>query len=171
MNYDIRPWYHLLYVTDQIKSADQKAYLAIAVVCAVIGFSHQGFARIIHYLLAENPPVAAAVVLPFFIFCVAAGLIGTISEFYQIVFPKVKSKKYLKNRDLSAIFWNDVASMEFEAFRDQYMNQNREDDLVVQIYVLSKICHNKYASIGRLFGLAIFTIMCDVMIFIVSKIV
>ena len=169
MQYDIRPWYHLMYVTDQIKTADQKAYLAIAVVCAVIGFSHQGYAKMIQVLMTGHPPLAAAIILPLLIAGVAVGLIGTISLFYRIVFPKIKSKKYLKNRELSAIFWLDVASMEFETFRDQYMNQNREDDLIVQIYILSKICHYKYAAIRRIFGLAFFTIMCDVMVFIVSK--
>jgi hypothetical protein len=169
MKPDIRPWYHLLYITDQIKSADQKAYLAIAVVCAVIGFSHQGYARVIQFLLNQDASIIQRVALSISLLLCVAGLLMTLSRFYTIVFPKVKSARYIAHRDKSAIFWFDVASMKFDDFRDQYLNENREEDLIIQIYVLSKIAQHKYGSIRSLFSIAVFTIICDVLVFAVSK--
>ena len=171
MNPDIRPWYHLLYVTDQIKSADQKAYIAVAVVCAVTGFSHQGFSRVIHYLAIGNAhPVVRGLISMVVMLCIV-GLFGTLSEFHRIVFPRIKSQKYMKNHQRSAIFWYDVAMMSFEDFKKQYMDENREDDLVVQIYVLSRIAQVKYGGIRRLFTISVFTILLDVVLLSISKVV
>jgi hypothetical protein len=171
MDPDIRPWYHLLYVTDQIKSADQKAYIAVAVVCAVTGFSHQGFSRVIHYLASGNARFLVNALISMVVILCAAGLLGTLSEFYSIIFPKIKSRKYMKNHQRSAIFWYDVAKMSFEDFKKQYMDEDREDDLVVQIYVLSKIAQAKYGGIRRLFTIALFTILLDVVLLSISKVV
>jgi len=171
MNPDIRPWYHLLYVTDQIKSADQKAYIAVAVVCAVTGFSHQGFSRVIHYLTSGNASFVVSVLISIIVMLCVAGLLGTLSEFYTIAFPKIKSQKYMKNHQRSAIFWYDVAKMSFEDFKNQYMNEDREDDLVVQIYVLSKIAQVKYGGIRRLFTISVFTILLNVALLSISKVV
>lgn len=171
MNPDIRPWYHLLYVTDQIKSADQKAYIAAAVVCAVTGFSHQGFSRVIRYLAIGNAhPLVSGLISMVVMLCIA-GLLGTLSEFHRIVFPRIKSQKYMKNHQRSAIFWYDVAMMSFEDFKKQCMDENREDDLVVQIYVLSRIAQAKYGGIRRLFTISVFTILLDVLLLSISKVV
>jgi hypothetical protein len=171
MDPDIRPWYHLLYVTDQIKSADQKAYIAVAVVCAVTGFSHQGFSRVIHYLASGNARFLVSALISMVVMLCVAGLVGTLSELYHIVFPKIKSQKYMKNHQRSAIFWYDVAKMSFEDFKKQYMDENREDDLVVQIYVLSRIALVKSGGIRRLFTISVFTILLDVVLLSISKVV
>lgn len=171
MDVDIRPWYHLLYITDQIKNADQKAYISVAVVCAVTGFCHQGFSRVIFHLASGNFATPAGIFMSLLLFICVAGLLGTLSEFHRIVFPKVNSSKYVEAQERSAIFWYDVAKMTFEDFREQYLNENREDDLVIQIYVLSKIADVKYSRIKHLFTITVFTVLCDVLILGVSKIV
>jgi hypothetical protein len=170
MDPDIRPWYHLLYLTDQIKNADQKAYLAAAVVCAVTGFSHQGFSWLVHYLISGNKQFIITALSLLILILFVAGLIGTLTEFYRIVFPKIKNRKYLKNPQPSAIFWHDVAGMEFEDFKQQYMEEDREDDLVIQLYVLSKIAQTKYSRIKRLFTISVVTILLDVILLSFSKI-
>jgi hypothetical protein len=170
MDPDIRPWYHLLYLTDQIKNADQKAYLAAAVVCAVTGFSHQGFSWLLHYLVKGNPRLLITLLALLVLLLFTAGLVGTLTEFYRIVFPKIKNRKYLKNPQPSAIFWHDVAGMEFEDFKQQYLEEDREDDLIVQLYVLSKIAQTKYSRIKRLFIISVTTILLDVILLSLSKI-
>jgi hypothetical protein len=167
---DIRPWYHLLYITDQIKNADQKAYLAAAVVCAVTGFSHQGFSWLMHYLVRGNPRLSITILAVSILILFAACLVGTLTEFYRIVFPKIKNRKYLKNPQPSAIFWHDVAGMEFEDFKHQYTEEDREDDLIIQLYVLSKIAQTKYSRIKRLLTLSAATILLDVILLSLSKI-
>jgi hypothetical protein len=169
MDPDIRPWYHLLYVTDQIKSADQKAYIAIGVLCMVVGFTNQSFVRIAAYL--KHGDIHAPTVIAIFLLILLSliGFMGTLSEFFRIVFPKIKNEKYLKNRERSAIFWNDVASMSFDQFRTQYMEKDREDDLVVQIYVLSQIAQSKFRRIKRLFNTTIVTLVFIMALFILTK--
>jgi len=171
MDIDIRPWYHLLYITDQIKNADQKAYISVAVVCAVTGFCHQGFSRMIYYIATGNAVTPTGILLSLLIFICIAGLLGTLSEFHRIVFPKINSAKYIETMERSAIFWYDVAKMTFENFKEQYLNEDREDDLITQIYVLSKIADIKYSRIKHLITMTVFTIMCDVTILAVSKVV
>jgi len=171
MNPDIRPWYHLLYVTEQIKGADQKAYISVAVVCTVTGFCHLGFSRIIHYIVTGNLNSLPVFLLSALLFICLAGLAGTFSEFYAIVFPKIKSEKYMKGSKPSAIFWHDVALMSFDDFKKQYMEADREDDLIVQIYVLSKIAEIKYSRIERLFAITAFTLLCDLATLGISKII
>ena len=171
MDIDIRPWYHLLYITDQIKNADQKAYISVAVVCAVTGFCHQGFSRVIFYLASGNAATPSGILLSLLVFICIAGLLCTLSEFHRIVFPKINSSKFIEVQERSAIFWYDVAKMTFEDFREQYINENREDDLIIQIYVLSKIADIKYSRIRHLITITVFTVLCDVTILAVSKIV
>lgn len=171
MNPDIRPWYHLLYITDQIKNADQKAYISVAVVCAVTGFCHQGFSRVIRYIVLGDAGSFSVLLLSLLLLICIGGLIGTFSEFYTIVFPKVKSEKYLEGSGGSAIFWYDVARMTFEDFKNQYMNEDREEDLIVQLYVLSKIAEIKYGRIKRLFTITMFTIIFDLTTLGISKII
>jgi hypothetical protein len=51
------------------------------------------------------------------------------------------------------------------------MDENREDDLLVQIYVLSRIAQVKYSGIRRLFTISAFTILLDVVLLSISKVV
>jgi hypothetical protein len=171
MDIDIRPWYHLLYITDQIKNADQKAYISVAVVCAVTGFCHQGFSRVIFYLASGNLANITGIFLSLLLFICVAGLLSTLSEFHRIVFPKINNAQFIEAQERSAIFWYDVAKMTFEDFKLQYLNENREDDLITQIYVLSKIADIKYSRIRHLITITVFTVLCDVTILAVSKIV
>lgn len=170
MDTDIRPWYHLLYITDQIKNADQKAYISVAVVCAVTGFCHQGFSRVIYYLASGNAATFQGIFLSMLLFICVAGLLGTLSEFHRIVFPKINSSRYVEALEKSAIFWYDVAKMTFAEFKSQYLNEDREDDLITQIYVLSKIAEIKYSRIRHLITITVFTVLCDVTILAVSKV-
>jgi hypothetical protein len=167
---DVRPWYHLLYITDQIKSADQKAYIGITVLCTVIGFSHQGFSHVIRYLLHNyTHPLVVISIFTLIVLC-AGGLVAALSEFYHIVFPKMNGQKYMKTDDCSVVFWLDVASMTFPDFKNKYLKGNREDDLIVQIYILSKIAKTKYSGIKNMYKIITFTVACDVTIFILAKV-
>jgi len=169
MEPDIRPWYHLMYVTDQIKSADQKAYIAIGVACMVIGLTNRGYSHIIGSMLHGRLHGAEiALVVTIMLACLAA-FICALVEFYRVVFPKVNNEKYLKNRQKSAIFWNDVAQLTFEDFQTQYMDQDREDDLIVQLYVLSQITQAKFRRIKRLFTFTIILVAFDMILFVMSK--
>lgn len=170
MNPDIRPWYHLLYITEQIKGADQKAYISVAVVCAVTGFCHLAFSRVIKFIVLGEPGSLPVFLLSLLLIICVGGLIGTFSEFYAIIFPKVRSEKYLEGAGRSAIFWYDVAKMSFEEFRNQYLTEDREDDLIVQLYVLSKIAEIKYGRIKRLYTITLFTIIFDLSTLGISKI-
>jgi ABC-type bacteriocin/lantibiotic exporter with double-glycine peptidase domain len=169
MQPDIRPWYHLLYVTDQIKSADQKAYIAVGVLCMVVGFTNQSIAKVIALLTHGNIQVPSFALLLLLVVVCLVGFVATLSEFYRIIFPKVNNARYLKNKERSAIFWNDVASMPFDAFKTQYMENDREDDLIVQIYVLSQIAQVKFRRIGRLFTYTIFTTAFVFILFLYAK--
>ncbi len=171
MNHDIRPWYHLLYITDQIKGADQKAYISVAVVCTVTGFCHQGFSRVVRYIVIGEPGTFNFFLLSSLLLVCIGGLFGTFSEFYSIVFPQVKKEKYLIGSERSAIFWYDVAKMTFEDFKNQYLNKDREEDLIVQLYVLSKIAEIKYSRIKNLFTVMLFTILCDLVTLGISKVI
>jgi hypothetical protein len=170
MNPDIRLWFHLLYLTDQIKAADQKAYFAMALVCGFLGLSRQGFSWFLYYLTSGKISFFFIVPISILVILCIVGLFGTLSEFFRIIFPKTKSHKYIKYHLPSAIFWHDVAQKSFEDFRKQYTEEDREEDLVVQLYVLSKIAEEKYSRIRRLFTLAVLTISFDITLLSVSKV-
>lgn len=167
---DVRPWYHLLYITDQIKNADNKAYIGITVLCAVIGLSHEGFTQIIRYLAHDKVHPLTFIIISSIIVSCIGGLILSLIEFNRILFPQMNSKRHLDRDDKSAIFWLDVAMMTYDEFKRKYRRENREDDLIVQIYILSKIAQIKYNGIKTLFKISIFTTACDVTILILAKV-
>ncbi len=146
--------WHLNYVIDQIKMADNKMNFLLAIFSSLLGATMFRLEKIWYFFIRSN--ICCKITLGF-IFIV---FIGIILYFYflfnKAINPRIEPKKIINdNNYTSVIFWGDVAQKTLQEF-GAHKEKDFKKDIQSQIIINSKIAQQKFNFVKKAYNL-IFT--------------
>lgn len=145
---DFAKW-NLDWIQDQIKRADEKANIHLAVYLALTGVFIAHLATYVG-LVAGCKNINTMGWLLFliggvFAFCIFF-LVHFYYHFYNILRPRINYKHLVGEDYCSFCFWGGIATLKYEEFKEEYQSRYEimEEDLKKQIYINSVIANEKY---------------------------
>lgn len=153
---EFQKW-HLSYIIDQIKMADNKINFLLAVYLSLSGITIANIQKILSTFNSLDLCCKAIFTLDLVIF--VACLIYFYITFFMTIIPRAQAGRILnKGMYKSVIFWGDLAQTDINEF-DNIEMKDFAEDLQKQILINSRIAAKKFANVRNAYTTLIPTII------------
>jgi len=142
--------WHLNYITDQIKMADNKMNFLLAIYLSLIGVVTVNIQKIFDILgkISWRYKCFFFIDLLILLGCVT----GFIFLFINAVSPRIDPRKILSDENyISIIFWGDLSKVDMNEFKNIKM-ESFVEDLQKQILINARIAERKFNSVKNAYN-------------------
>jgi nitrogen regulatory protein PII-like uncharacterized protein len=150
--------WNLDWIQDQIKRADEKANIHLAVYLALTGVFVAHLATLGAFIVGGSylsnlwwPIFVAGFVLgAVCIICILL-FVQFYRNFHLVLKPRIDYGHLVGEKYCSLIFWGGISKLKYEGFQTQYPPEEKvlSDDLKKQLYINSVIANEKYKHLEK----------------------